>query len=210
MVHRGSRTRVLILSADPLARSALQATIGQDHGLEVTGLAVPGEADRFATPPDVVVWDMGLERDAAEPSRAPDTAAEDAPLLALVSAEAQVAQARRAGARGVLARDADAARLHAAIRALAQGLSVFDDAAAAEALRPGRASAQELVEPLTPRELEVLQLVAAGLSNKEIAARLAISEHTAKFHVARLLAKLGAESRAEAAFLGTRLGLVVV
>jgi DNA-binding NarL/FixJ family response regulator len=77
-------------------------------------------------------------------------------------------------------------------------------------LRPVAAEPRALVEPLTPREQEVLQLLASGLSNKEIAQRLAISEHTAKFHVAKLLQKLGAESRSEAVFLAARMGLLVV
>ena len=63
---------------------------------------------------------------------------------------------------------------------------------------------------VTRRELEVLQLVAEGLSNKEVASRLRISEHTAKFHVAKLLQKLGVESRSEAVFVGVRLGLLLV
>jgi DNA-binding NarL/FixJ family response regulator len=68
----------------------------------------------------------------------------------------------------------------------------------------------ELTEPLTPRESEVLQMLASGLANKEIAARLAISEHTVKFHVASILGKLGAGSRTEAVSLGIRRGLILL
>jgi DNA-binding NarL/FixJ family response regulator len=68
----------------------------------------------------------------------------------------------------------------------------------------------ELAEPLTPRESEVLQMLASGLANKEIAAKLAISEHTVKFHVASILGKLGAGSRTEAVALGIRRGLVLL
>ncbi|HTN52694.1 MAG TPA: helix-turn-helix transcriptional regulator, partial [Anaeromyxobacter sp.] len=77
-------------------------------------------------------------------------------------------------------------------------------------LRPGPPPLSPLVEPLTPREAEVLSLLAEGLSNRAIAARLGISEHTAKFHVGAVLGKLGAESRSEAVSLAARLGLVVL
>ena len=84
---------------------------------------------------------------------------------------------------------------------------------ASEGLPAGSASSRaldELAESLTRRELEVLQMLAAGLSNKEIAARLNISDHTVKFHVASILGKLGAGSRTEAVSLGIRRGLVLL
>ena len=70
--------------------------------------------------------------------------------------------------------------------------------------------AEELLEPLTPREQEVLRLLALGLANKEIASRMNISEHTVKFHVAAILGKLGAASRTEAVAIGIRHGLVLL
>ena len=78
------------------------------------------------------------------------------------------------------------------------------------AAEPPSTPLEELIEPLTPRESEVLQMLASGLANKEIAARLAISEHTVKFHVASILGKLGAASRTEAVSLGIRSGLVLL
>ena len=201
--------RVLLIGDDPLARSALAALLAQDAGLLLVGQAAPGEAAPLlpALDPDVVLWDAGLEheRDADAPLHGSER-----PLVALVAGEAQLALARAAGARGILRRDLDAPRLLAALHAVAHGLVVYDDAAAAALLRPVAAEPRALVEPLTPREQEVLQLLASGLSNKEIAQRLAISEHTAKFHVAKLLQKLGAESRSEAVFLAARMGLLVV
>ena len=82
--------------------------------------------------------------------------------------------------------------------------------AAAETLLRPRAGPDALAEALTPRELEVLQLLAEGLSNKLIAARLGISEHTAKFHVNAILGKLGAQTRAEAVAQAARLGLLLL
>jgi DNA-binding NarL/FixJ family response regulator len=78
------------------------------------------------------------------------------------------------------------------------------------AVEPASRPFAELTEPLTPRESEVLQMLASGLGNKEIAARLAISEHTVKFHVAAILGKLGAASRTQAVSLGIRRGLVLL
>ena len=82
--------------------------------------------------------------------------------------------------------------------------------AAFPAAEPASRPLAELAEPLTPRESEVLQMLASGLANKEIAAKLAISEHTVKFHVASILGKLGAGSRTEAVSLGIRRGLVLL
>ena len=101
----------------------------------------------------------------------------------------------------------------ATLQAVANGLMVLHPSLANEALPAGSAPPRELdelAESLTRRELEVLQMLAAGLGNKEIAARLGISEHTVKFHVASILGKLGAGSRTEAVSLGIRRGLVLL
>jgi DNA-binding NarL/FixJ family response regulator len=198
--------RVLLLGADPLARSGLVALLA-DEGLAVVGDGPPDEAAALvaALDPDVLVWDLGL---ATGPDEAPADP-RDVPLLALVAGDEQAARARAAGALGVLRRDAGAARLRAAARGVAAGLTVLDEAGASALVRSSAAPAGP-IEPLTPREQEVLQLLAEGGSNKEIAARLGISEHTAKFHVAKLLQKLGAESRSEAVFVAVRLGLLLV
>jgi len=116
-----------------------------------------------------------------------------------------------------LPRNISATEMIAAIEAVAAGLYVFHPANAE--LLPGARSeetdaapegAVPLAEPLTPREIEVLQLLAGGLGNKEIAAQLNISEHTAKFHVASIMGKLGAASRTEAVTRGIRHGLVMI
>jgi DNA-binding CsgD family transcriptional regulator len=102
-----------------------------------------------------------------------------------------------------------AEQLIAALIAVAHGLTVTNSE---EELRSGRRHTElpPLVEPLTPRELQVLRYLADGLSNKEIAARLSLSDHTVKFHVASILGKLGAASRAEAVAQGLRRGLVPI
>jgi NarL family two-component system response regulator YdfI len=103
-------------------------------------------------------------------------------------------------------------QLVAALRAAAAGLVVLhpSEVPAFPAIQPASQALAELPEPLTRREREVLQMLAAGLANKEIAARLNISDHTAKFHVAAILGKLGAATRAEAVALGIRRGLVLL
>lgn len=103
------------------------------------------------------------------------------------------------GATGQLAADAGAARLRAAVAAVLEGLSVRE--------APWSAGAPEH-EPLTPRELEVFELLGKGLSNRDIGGVLGISAHTAKYHVAQILAKVGAATRAEAVHEGLRCGLI--
>jgi DNA-binding NarL/FixJ family response regulator len=120
----------------------------------------------------------------------------------------------RAGLRGwaCLPRDADAEQLDLAVRSAEAGLVLLDLPLAVTSLSPVTALAAPAVqsEPLTPRELQVLNLVAQGLPNKGIARRLGISENTAKFHVASLCGKLGASSRTEAVTIAARRGLILL
>jgi DNA-binding NarL/FixJ family response regulator len=140
----------------------------------------------------------------------------DAPRAAVVLSDdpSQPAQLARAGLRGwaCLARDVDADQLDLAVRAAEAGLVLLDlpVAATSLAMPAAVAAAAPLSEPLTARELQVLQLVAQGLPNKGIARQLGISENTAKFHVASLTGKLGASSRTEAVTLAARRGLILL
>jgi len=128
------------------------------------------------------------------------------------SAPAWASQAVQAGVRGVLSGGANAEQLAVAIEAAANGLFVLhpDEVRPERASRAQAATALELSEPLTARERQVLRMLGAGLGNKEIASRLKISEHTAKFHVASILGKLGASSRTEAVAIGLRRGLILL
>jgi len=141
--------------------------------------------------------------------------AHDFPVLLLLEQpdQAQLAHALRAKVRAVLPREISAEQLHAALRAVAAGLIVAHPAEISALLAAPASSMSDvtpLAEPLTKREREVLQMLASGLANKEIAARLAISDHTAKFHVASILGKLGASTRTEAVAIGIRHGLVLL
>jgi len=213
--------RVLLVGGDPLARSGLAALLAGEPGLALAGQAAPDEAasavERLR--PDVLLWDLGAgAASTADPLALPNLEDEDTgpPALVLVPSEDLAAEALAAGARGLLFRDAGAARLAAALQALALGLVVVDEALAAALARPGSADAAdhperaELIEPLTPREVEVLQLLAQGLSNPAIGLRLGVSEHTAKFHVTAILGKLGASGRTDAVVKAARLGLILL
>jgi DNA-binding NarL/FixJ family response regulator len=140
----------------------------------------------------------------------------DAPRAAVVLSDepGMPLQLARAGLRGwaCLGRDADGDQLDLAVRSAEAGLVLLDLPLAATSLAmPATiAAVPQLAEPLTARELQVLQLVAQGLPNKGIARRLGISENTAKFHVASLCGKLGASSRTEAVTLAARRGLILL
>ena len=120
----------------------------------------------------------------------------------------------RAGIKAVLPNRSAEAELLAAAEAAAAGLVTLHPGDL-DALLPARAPAAggmpaALAEPLTPREIEVLRLLAEGIGNKEISSRLAISEHTVKFHVASIMGKMGATSRTEVVTLGIRHGLIFI
>lgn len=183
--------RVALAAPDALVRAALPAML-REAGIDVLD---GGDGE----PADVALWTSGVPDDAT-----------DLPALALADDETAV-DAWRAGARGLLPRDADAADLVVALSAVARGLVVID-AALAEALLSSRLEAPmpDGLDVLTPREIETLALVAEGLPNKGVADRLGVAERTARYHVAQILAKLGAQSRTEAVVAGARLGLITL
>jgi two-component system nitrate/nitrite response regulator NarL len=198
---------VVVVGHDALARHGLGSLLAAEPGLSVVGELAPRDLEGSATT-EAVVWDLGASGRADLDALARAVSAGTI-VLALVEDEDGVAGVLAAGARGALFRDAEGKKMAAALQALGQGLTVVDDGLAAAALRPPSPPPAALVEPLTPREEQVLQLLAQGLSNKKIAERLAISENTAKFHVNAILAKLGVESRTEALAQAARLGLVI-
>ena len=117
----------------------------------------------------------------------------------------------RMGARAVLSAEFSRGQVLAALEAVSQGFVVTTPLAnPVQSAAPPQVEPPALLEPLTARELEVLRLLALGLANKQIAARLNISDHTVKFHVAAILGKLGASSRTEAVAIGIRTGLVLL
>jgi len=199
-------TRVVILGEDALARAALADRLaGQSHLSVVAHLpAAAALAAVVEHEPDVVLWDLGLRSGGG--SAHLRTWDGGVPVLALSDLDVPAGDA--AGTLGVLARDTGAARLAAALVAVAHDLRVAD--ADSEPLARATPPLPDTLEALTPREREVVNLLAQGLSNKAIGERLAISEHTAKFHVNAILGKLGASGRTDAVMRAVRLGLILI
>jgi DNA-binding NarL/FixJ family response regulator len=180
---------------------------------------VVGESDQlpaataldFDPPLDLIVVDLN----ASGPLEAWLTDEERPGLLLLGQLSGPATQALRGASRpwGVLSPNASSAALAAAARAVGNGFIVLEPTFAEDVLRPARPDSESAANAdtsLSPREREVLQLVALGLPNKVIANRLNISEHTVKFHVAAILTRLGATSRTEAVHLGAQQGLVTL
>ena len=127
-------------------------------------------------------------------------------------ADVVVGESARSGARGTFSQDVTPAQIVAAVYAAAAGLHVMpaEDGPVFLPHSQPHSQVDELAEALTPREMDVLEMLAEGLSNKMIAHRLSISDHTAKFHVNSILAKLNAGTRTEAVTRGIRLGLIKI
>jgi DNA-binding NarL/FixJ family response regulator len=160
--------------------------------------------------PDVIVVDAGVSP--AFAYEAIRTLTVETPVLALTATD-DVLPAIAAGASGALHRESPGDLVLAAAAALHSGLAVFDRSFVSRLVptAPATAAATAIEgekEELTPREQEVLALLAEGLSNKEIASRLDISDHTAKFHVNSILQKMGAQKRVEAVVRAARLGII--
>jgi len=210
--------RVFLIAASPLARAALQNRL-RPLGVKIVGSAAHIDAvdgQLSDTQPQALLVDASAEQlETMIGSLADSDLAAEIPTVVLAEpgSSAVSAQALQAGIRAVLPSGLAADQLAAALQAVASGLVVLHPAEVQAALpvaAPAWRPLAELAEPLTRREREVLQMLAAGLANKEIAARLGISDHTAKFHVAAILGKLGAATRTEAVALGIRRGLVLL
>lgn len=201
--------RVTILAPDPLARAGLFTLLADEPDVEIIA-QISDEMllyDGDEAPPDVILWDLGWE----PPEALPDLSGGDAPVLALLASAEDVPAARDSGAAGFLHRGGDAEQLAAGLRAVASGLLVFEpEFATPEVLRTPPDEVDEEIEPLTPREMEVLQYLAQGVTNRAIGYELQISEYTVKFHVNSIMRKLAAQSRTEAVVRATRLGLIVL
>jgi DNA-binding NarL/FixJ family response regulator len=204
--------RVLIIANDPLSRAGLAMLLSDQVGCEVVGQISGAEeylADLEIYRPEVLLWDLGWN-----PEEVLAQAAEFAiewPLVGLLPDENQVGEAWAVGLRSLLLRSAPAEMLLAALIAAGQELVTLDPRLAETLLRSTPQSPPDhLIEALTPRELEVLQLLAEGLPNKAIARQLNISDHTVKFHVNAIMSKLNAQSRTEAVVQATRLGLILL
>jgi DNA-binding NarL/FixJ family response regulator len=211
--------RVLLADDERLVRAGFRLILKAERGLEVVGEAADGlEAIEAVEElrPDVVLMDIRMPKlDGLEATRRILARAEPPPRVVVLTTfdlDQYVYEALRAGASGFLLKDAPEDQLVAAIRIAADGGAMFSPAVTRRLIEefsrrvsPGPPPA---LAELTPREREVLQLLARGFSNQEIAAELVVSEHTAKTHVAHILSKLGLRDRIQAVVLAYESGLV--
>ena len=205
-------TRVLVADDHGVVREGIRMVLEADAELEVVGEACDGaEALQLAgvLRPDVVVMDLampvagGLTAIVALRAELPET---EVVVLTAADDSTSVAAAIRAGAIGYLVKDTGAEELRRAVRSAAAHQVQLSPAAAALLMREVRVHVS--VSPLTGRETEVLGLIGNGCSNREIAGSLGINEKTVTVHVSHVLAKLGLQSRTQAALYALRVGLV--
>ena len=217
--------RVLLADDQRVVREGLGTLISLLDGIELVGTAADGEEALTLAArhdPDVVLMDLRMPRvDGIEAIRRLAERGERPRTIALTTYadDASVLGALRAGARGYLTKDAGAEQIRAAVEAVARGEAALDPAVQRHVVAalsgpadggqvPGAgAAAAELPDGLTPREAEVLALIAAGLTNTEIAERLVVSGATVKSHVNHIFAKAGVRDRAQAVVYAYEHGL---
>jgi DNA-binding NarL/FixJ family response regulator len=214
--------RVLIVDDQALFREGLRTLLSVRPEIEVVGEAANGEEalrQAAALQPQVVLMDLQMPvLDGAAATRRLREALPACRVIVLTTFDddEQVFEGLRAGAAGYLLKDVPSDKLVEAIRAAARGESFLQPSVAAKVIaefarlapRPAAPKGEPPVEPLSARELEVLRRVAAGDSNREIAAALFITEGTVKNHVTSILGKLGVRDRAQAALRAKDLGLI--
>jgi DNA-binding NarL/FixJ family response regulator len=206
-------TSVVVFSTSAVVRAGLESIVNSGRTLSAVGSA--GSTEELlemveGRQADVLLADLDSASDQSLTEIL--EAAEAVVTLTDEPDEGPVGVALRMGRRAVLPRDADAEEIQAAVEGAAAGLVVLHPRQAVVltgARSPVRAQS-ECGEHLTPREIEVLSMLAEGIGNKTIARRLGISEHTVKFHVGSIMGKLSAGSRTEAVTTGVRQGLIMV
>lgn len=211
---------VAVIATSPMARARLEALVAGQRGLRLASSWFPttitgDHAPAAQAEPDVVMVDPGAEpieavlRTLSRGARLPPVVVVGGDIAA-----GAVTRLLRAGVRAVLPPDASAQEITASIAAVAAGLVVFHPSGTPLKVGGTRGSRHVAsgprASPLTPRELEVLTMMAEGVGNRTIARRLGISSHTVKFHIAAILDKLNARSRTEAVTVGLRRGLLMV
>jgi DNA-binding NarL/FixJ family response regulator len=210
-----AKIRVLVADDHPMLREGLVAVLDTQQDFEVVGEAADGsEVVRLAERlnPDVILLDLempGVDGVVAlEKLRSAGSEARTIVFTAYDTDE-RILGALRAGARGYLLKGASRTEIFDAIRTVHAGGSLLQPVVTNKLLQTmSREERREETEPLTPREIEVLGLLALGLQNKEIASRLFITERTVKFHVSSLMHKLGAENRTETVTIAAQRGLI--
>jgi DNA-binding NarL/FixJ family response regulator len=205
---------ILLCDDHPIVRDGLAAVLSTQPDFEIVGQAATGtEVVHQAAQlnPDVVLLDLEMpELDGVEALRQIRATRSSARVIVFTAfdSDERIVAAVKAGAQGYLLKGAPREELFKAIRVVSAGGSLLQPVVASKLLDHVRARTATDFEPLTGREMEVLRLLAQGKSNKEIAAKLVITERTAKFHVSSIMGKLGAANRTEAVTLAAGQGLV--
>ena len=210
-------SRVLLVDDHALVRVGTRLFLESYEDVEVVGEATDGAqalAQTLALRPDIVLMDLAMPTvDGVEATRRIKAAAPEVEVIVLTSfvEDDQVTAVIQAGAIGYVLKSADPADILAAIRAARHGEVHLDPAVARRLMRAmAKPKTQELAEPLTEREREVLVLLARGAANKVIAHELGVTEKTAKGHVGNILGKLGLTSRTQAVIFALRHNLVTL
>lgn len=208
----GGHIGVVVASASAVRRAGLEAMVKSAPSLQLMG-SIQGTQTAAVRAlelrADVVLAD--LEKPLSLPIQGPLSVA--AVVLVDNPEAGWTAQALRSGVKAILPRDAGAEDMIPAVLAAYAGFVFLDPACArdlAQQVRVPLPASGPASEHLTPRELEVLGMLAEGLGNREIAGRLGVSDHTVKFHISSILDKLGAATRTEAVTLGLRMGLILL
>ena len=208
--------RVLLVDDHPVMREGLRLLLGAQPDFEVVGEAASGgEAVALAESlaPDVVIMDLEMPgMDGVEATRRIVEGGPRAKVVVYTAyySDEQILGAMRAGAVGYLLKGGHREDVYRAVRAAHTGGSLLEPIVASRLLRQvgGRNQTRQNVETLTPREHEVLELLARGLANKQIAVEIGTAERTVKFHVSSILSKLGASNRTEAVAAAAARGLI--
>ena len=204
-------TRVVIAASSAIVRAGLESLLATFPMFQVVGsFSIDMAAAQLEElEPDVVLLDLESISDESM-----SLASESGAARVILADAENLAVINHPGVRAILPRDASPEEIIAAVQAVATGLIVaHPDAFEYLLSRIRSAERRELAfsDPiLSPREIEILRMIAEGLGNKEIASKLSISDHTVKFHISSIFAKLGAANRAEAVTLGIRQGLIMV
>lgn len=195
--------RLLIVDDHPIVRDGLKAVLGLEADFVVVGEAANGREalERYADlAPDLVLLDLEMPvMDGIATIRHLPASARIL-VLTVFDTDERILEAIRSGARGYLLKDAPREQIFQALRLIHGGGTLLPSQALQRLVTPR--------ENLTPRETEVLQLMGQGLANREIAAKLGVTERTVKFHVSAILSKLGAANRTEAVGLGLKAGWI--
>lgn len=206
------KVRVLVVADDSLVRAGIFHLLQPQNSCFIVGQISERELTHNSLQlyqPDLILWDLGWEVETEQLEHLAELAEGELPIVVLLADTQSAGSVWQAGVRGILPREVSAGTLAHTLTTVHQGLIVLDPLFA-HPIFPTPPSENPLSEPLTPREKEVLQLIAEGLPNKLIAQKLHISDHTVKFHITAIMGKLNVQSRTEAVVRATRLGLITI